>query len=108
MKQTVGIYEFRRAFRDIRPDNFSWEGQNLLFEYFENYEMDTGEEIEFDVIGICCDYSENDYEYIAKQYDIEIEGMDEDEAIQEVIETLEANCAFIGKTSINQIVYRDY
>lgn len=108
MKQTVGIYEFREAFRNIRPDNFSYEGLNLLFEYFENYEMDTGEEIEFDVIAICCDYSENDYEYIAKQYDIEIKGMNEDEAIDEVIYTLEENCAFIGKTSTNQIVYRDY
>jgi hypothetical protein len=108
MKQTIGIYEFRRTFRDIRPDNFSWEGQNLLFEYFENYEMDTGEEIEFDVISICCDYSEEDYETIAKSYDIDISEMDREEAINEVILTLETNCAYIGKTSTDQIVYRNY
>jgi len=108
MKQTIGIYEFRKQFREIRPDNFSWEGQNLLFEYLDNYEMDTGEEIELDVVSLCCDYSEDSPENIRDQYGIETEGMDEDEVIDEVIATLEENSAFVGKTSTGTIVYRNY
>ena len=61
MKQTVNVYDFERAFVDMdRADNFSYEGKKALFEYLEQYEEDTGEEIELDVIGLCCDYSEFD------------------------------------------------
>jgi hypothetical protein len=31
-----------------------------MFEYFEEYEDSTGEELEFDMIGICCEYTEYD------------------------------------------------
>lgn len=33
-------------------------GRFALFEYLEDLESGTGEEIELDVIAICCDYSE--------------------------------------------------
>ena len=42
-----------------RPDHFSYDGLIALWEYFEEYEEDTGEEIDLDVIAICCEY----YEY---------------------------------------------
>ena len=59
MKQTVNFYEFRRAFQDcVRDDNFSYEGFLALFHYLEQIEEDTGEEMELDVIALCCDYSE--------------------------------------------------
>lgn len=58
MKTTVNEYAFRRAFETTRPDNFSYAGLSALFEYFEQYEEDTGEEMELDVIAICCDFSE--------------------------------------------------
>ena len=45
---------------DNYKNNFSYDGLHALFEYLEDYEDDTGEEIEFDMIGICCDYSEYD------------------------------------------------
>ncbi len=37
----------------------------------EEYEQDTGEEIEMDVIGICCDFAENDFASIAEDYSIQ-------------------------------------
>jgi hypothetical protein len=43
---------------ECRPDNFSYPGLLALWEYFEEYEDSTGEEIELDVIAICCEYSE--------------------------------------------------
>ena len=60
MKTTVNEYAFRRAFETLRPDNFSHAGLGALFDYFEQYEEDTGEEMELDVIAICCDYTEYD------------------------------------------------
>lgn len=58
MKTTVSLYEFREAFRKIRPNNFSYEGLEALFDFLEQLEEDTGQEMELDVIAICCDFSE--------------------------------------------------
>lgn len=59
MKTTVSQSDFHDAFRACdRLENFSYQGRNALFDYLEEYENDTGEEIELDVIGLCCDYSE--------------------------------------------------
>ena len=61
MKRNVTEHDFTEAFRDYgRNDQFSYEGLKALYEWFEEYEEDTGEEIELDVIGICCDFSEYD------------------------------------------------
>lgn len=65
MKQTINFYAFQKAFQDLRPNNFSYQGLRALFEYLEDSEESTGEEIEFDVIALCCDFieyeSEEDY-----------------------------------------------
>jgi len=59
MRRTVNVYDFRQAFKDSgRNDNFTYEGLGALFEYLVSLEEDTGEEMELDVIGICCDFSE--------------------------------------------------
>ena len=58
MKQTINEYDFRRAFEQLRPDQFSYQGLGALFDYFEEIEDSIGEEIELDVIGICCEYTE--------------------------------------------------
>jgi hypothetical protein len=38
--------------------SFSREGATALFEYFEQYEQDTGEQMEFDPVAIRCDFDE--------------------------------------------------
>lgn len=58
MKKTITFYEFKRAFAKLRPDNFSDQGLEVLFNYLEEIEADTGEEIEFDVIALCCGFAE--------------------------------------------------
>ena len=62
MKEYVNEHTFRDRFMrsDNYKNNFSYEGLHALFEYFEGYEDDTGEELEFDMVGICCDYTEYD------------------------------------------------
>ena len=58
MKTTVNFYDFRRWFEQNRPHNFTREGLVALFNMLTSYEEDTGEEIEFDPIALCCEYSE--------------------------------------------------
>ena len=61
MKTTIDIRGFHRAFEDHgRGDQFSSDALNALFEYFEEFESLTGEEIELDVIAICGDWVEYD------------------------------------------------
>jgi hypothetical protein len=58
MKQTLTKDTFRFLFNQIRPDNFSYEGQGALFDYLESLEDDCGIEVEFDPIAFCCDFSQ--------------------------------------------------
>jgi hypothetical protein len=60
MKQTINFYEFATQFQSIRPNSFSREGLVALWEYLEQSEEDMGEEMEFDVIALCCDFIEYD------------------------------------------------
>jgi hypothetical protein len=90
MYQTVTFNDFRDAFRAFdRLENFSYDGARLLFDYLD--EMD----IEFDVIGVCCDYAEDSPEDIALNY--QIEG--------DVLEWLEDQTQVIGVTQSGSIVY---
>ena len=63
MKQTINFYQFATQFQAIRPNSFSREGLIALWEYSEQSEEDMGEEMEFDVIALCCDFIE--YESLA-------------------------------------------
>jgi hypothetical protein len=59
MKQTLTESGFHQAFHNAgRADQFSRAARSALFEYLEECEAG-GEEIELDVIGICCDFSEH-------------------------------------------------
>ena len=71
MKQTINEYQFRDAFMAIRPDNFSYEGLTALYGYLEQYENDTGTEMELDVIAICCDFAESTPSEIRQNYSID-------------------------------------
>ena len=59
MKRTVDLHEFRESFKRMgRENQFSYDGLGALFNHLEEMERDIGEEMELDVIGICCDFSE--------------------------------------------------
>lgn len=83
MKKTINIYDFENAFRQMgRGEQFSYLGLRALFEMLENYEEDTVEEIELDVIGLCCEYTEyENMEEFWKVYDKE--DYPNDEAIMD-------------------------
>ena len=61
MKQSVNMYQLERAFKNMdRGEQFSYDGLKALYEYLVSYEEDTGEEINLDVIALCCEYAEYD------------------------------------------------
>ena len=69
MKQTINFYNFSDAFRKAgRADQFTYEGQRAIFDYLEEYEDSTGEEVELDVVAICCEYME--YENLEEFHNI--------------------------------------
>ena len=58
MKSNVNVYQFESWFEKHRPNTFSRTGLQSLFDYLEEYEDSTGEQIEFDPIALCCEYTE--------------------------------------------------
>ena len=106
MKTTVSRYDFERAFADAgRKDQFSYEGLNALFDYLEDYEDSTGEELELDVIALCCDYSEDTVEAIAANYSIDLNDADpeaddyEEQCRQIVFDYLSDRTSVVGDTA---------
>jgi hypothetical protein len=86
MKTTIYKSDFIEAFQDVRPDQFSHAGLSALYDFFE----DCGQEIELDVIAICCEFTEyaNIQEFVAAHDDSYIhwdvepeEADDESEAV---------------------------
>ena len=88
--------QFRDQFaRCGRKDQFSYEALGLLFDYREEIDPD----MELDVIAICCDYSEEYWESIAKNYVIDLEGCETDQdKIEAVRDYLQDEGALIGET----------
>lgn len=107
--QTVTLSNFRDAFRAVgRKDQFSYEGLECLFDYLEEYSESTGEEIDLDVISICCEYCEESADTIADYYDIDIEGMDEEEVVEAVRDFLQNNTAIVGEPSEGVFIYQAF
>ena len=72
MFQTLNFTTFANAFRNSdRAEQFSYEALELIFDYFEEYESETGEQIKFDMIGICCEWAESTPRDIIKMYSLE-------------------------------------
>ena len=107
MKTTVSVYDFHQAFKELRPTNFTYAGLNILYDYFEEYERDTGEELEMDVIAICCDFTEDTWQNIASSYDIDLTGAELGGEKYEIVKTyLEDQGALIGEVD-GGFVYRN-
>ena len=86
MKNTVQFSDFCDAFAiHDRASQFSFSGKRALFDYLEQYEDETDEEIELDVIALCCEYSE--YEsFEASRRDYDVKSIDELRDNTQVIE----------------------
>ena len=111
MKTTVNFSTFQTAFEQLRPNNFSYEGLTALFDYFEQYEAETDEELELDVIAICCEYSEYTLHDIARDYgymDSFDLADDEKLTLEKALSFLDDNTQVVGVTGQGTIVFRQF
>jgi len=109
MKTTVSINAFHQAFYDMgRVNQFSAAGRSILFDYLEQLGEDIGEEIELDVIALCCEYAEEDHKTIAENYSIDISDCDFEDGLDRVIAYLEDEGVYVGHTKGFDIVYRQF
>jgi hypothetical protein len=106
MKTTLSTYDFRDAFRKAgRGELFYYGGLGFLNRYFVEIVEDTGEEIELDVIAICCDFAENDWSTIARDYGIDVEEGNE---FDDVLNYLLDHTTIVGTTDDGNIVYQQF
>jgi hypothetical protein len=107
MKTTIDFADFREAFRRYdRENRYSREGLMMLFDYFESYEEETGQEIELDVIAICCEYDENHWEDVASSYGIDLTNCgDEEEKIEAVRDYLNERSNLVGEPVAGTFIY---
>ena len=87
MFQSITKSDFTSAFHRMnRGEQFSYKGLIALYDYLEQYEEDTGEQIELDVIAICCEYSEYEsLEEFQEDYGDDYQSIDEIEQVTTVI-----------------------
>ena len=107
MKQSLNFSAFVDAFRAHgRYDQFGYDALEVLFEYLEQYEEDTGTELELDVIALCCEYSVDSPDDIAEQYGVDLSDCEDgQDKLDTVTEWLSDNTSVCGTTPSGQIVY---
>jgi hypothetical protein len=88
MKQTVNFNSFVDAFNNAgRQGQFSYEALEAIFGYIEDYEQDSGEEIELDVIALCREWTESTISDLINDYDIDWADCENDEEILDNVMT---------------------
>jgi hypothetical protein len=108
MIQTVNLHDFRKAFQEIRPNNFSYEGLERLYDYFEQLEDELKEKIELDVIAICCDYSEMTQVEILETYSNMLTIDESKNQYSQIMDFLNNNTCVIGDTPQGTIIYQNF
>ena len=102
MIQKVTKNEFINIFKQRRPDNFTYEALELIFDFITEYENDTNMNVELDVIAICCDFSEMTKSELIDAYP------DSGNSDDSIIKFLENKTLFLGTTSSNTFVFQDF
>jgi hypothetical protein len=108
MKQSINFSQFVDAFHAYgRYDSFGYDALRIIFDYLEEYEQDCNEELELDVIAICCDYNVSYYMTIAQDYNIDLSVADGDVSEEEqiVLDYLNYHTCVLGQCK-DGIVYQ--
>jgi len=93
--------EFRNQFIAYNRDNFSCQGYEVLFDYFEEIDSD----MVLDVIAICCEYCEESVSGIARNYSIDLNDANpedddyEDQCKEIVRDYLNDHTSLVGETA---------
>ena len=107
--QTLGQGDFVHMFKESsRKDQFSVEALEAIFNYLDTYSEETGENVEFDIVAICCDWAEMSWNEIAASYDVDLsQCTDDDERIGEVEDFLCKNTQYC-ELSAGSFVYLQF
>lgn len=102
--QITNSHQFAEAFRRFgRGEQFTSSGFSVLFKYLEESEQD----IELDVIALCCDYMESSVEELINEHEIDVEGLNLEEDYDDikylVEEYLQERTTVIGTTSTTTV-----
>ena len=101
-KKTVNFSDFVDGFTKLdRKDQFSYDGLITLFNFLENLEEEDGEEIEFDPIDICSEFTESTLDDINNDFDKNFESL------STARKFLEEQTNVIGITN-DSIVYENF
>ena len=94
--QTIAQGDFINAFeQSSRKDQFSSEALEAIFNYLDTISEETGQDIELDIVAICCEWAEMTWQEVAMSYDIDLAHCDDDdERIGEVEDYLSRNTQF--------------
>ena len=111
--QTLSKSSFIDAFKQSsRKDQFSYDALEAIFEYMEDYSNDTGENVELDIVGICCEWSESHWSDIAREYSIDLNDFADDEddtnRIDAVYDFLNDNTQFVHLPDGQSFVYAQF
>jgi hypothetical protein len=112
MKQTLSKDMFRFQMNQIRPNNFSYEGQGVLFDFIEQNEKDEGRDWEFDPIALCCEFAEMTMQEIFDAYPDVLDLIDMDRPREStysiVVDYLNDNGAYCGDTPQGTFVFQQF
>lgn len=95
------IHNSSELYNDLKAmgrTNFSYEGANALQEYLEELSYDIGENIDYDPIAFCCEYSEyaDALDCVEDcQYDCDFEDIHESDREEHALEYLKDNTLVI-------------
>jgi len=108
MKKTINQIDFAQAFKDYgRENQFTIKALDILFDYLEQLESDLNEQMELDVIAICCDYTEE----TLKEWAIN-NNIDEHLGYTELISRLSSKTYILGDYTNEQgekvVIYQNY
>ena len=81
--------QFIDAFKQSsRAEQFSYEALEAIFNYYE----EMGDDVEFDPVGICCDWQEATWQEVAEQYSVDLSDCEtEEDKVKTVSEYLWEN-----------------
>ena len=109
---------FEDAFRSSQyKNNFSYEALGALFDYLEQYEDDTGEEMDFDLVAIASEYSEykdvkeyvNDFDTgVDKEYYTDDGDFEEEDYNEAVLEEIEGKTTLIKIEDSDSFIIQSY
>jgi hypothetical protein len=108
MKLTLSQFDFTEWMQQNPNNPFSYEALELLWDYLENYEDNTGEEIEFDPVGFRCEFCESSFNEIISENNLNAQGLDEEADKKLAFEFLNKNTTVLGITEHGTVVYQNF